>query len=280
MLSGWLELWTRWLANIRRKIGARALRPLYELYEAKLVRRIRQRPVPRHVGVILDGNRRYALRQGLAESREAYEIGARKLDEVITWCVELGVPALTLWAFSTDNFSRPQEQVEGILAAIEIKLRELASNPRIHAHGIRVKAIGRIEQLPQSLQASIRLAEEATSNYDDMSLSLAIAYGGREEITDAVRAVLLEAAHDEKTLVEAAELVSPDNIARHLYLAGAPDPDLIIRTSGEIRLSGFLLWQSAASEFYFSDVLWPDFRRVDFLRAVRSFQGRNRRFGR
>jgi short-chain Z-isoprenyl diphosphate synthase len=280
MPSGWLERWTKWLADIRRTIAAHALRSLYELYEANLVGRIRQGPVPRHVGVILDGNRRYALRQGLTESREAYEIGARKLDEVIAWCVELGVPALTLWAFSTDNFSRPREQVEGILAAIEIKLRELASNPGIHAHGVRVKAIGRIEQLPQSLQASVRLAEEATSNYDDMSLSLAIAYGGREEITDAVRAVLLEAARDGKTLVEAVELVSPDNIARHLYLAGAPDPDLIIRTSGEIRLSGFLLWQSAASEFYFSDVLWPDFRRVDFLRAVRSFQERNRRFGR
>jgi short-chain Z-isoprenyl diphosphate synthase len=280
MPSGWLERWTKWLADIRRTIAAHALRSLYELYEANLVGRIRQGPVPRHVGVILDGNRRYALRQGLTESREAYEIGARKLDEVIAWCVELGVPALTLWAFSTGNFSRPREQVEGILAAIEIKLRELASNPGIHAHGVRVKAIGRIEQLPQSLQASVRLAEEATSNYDDMSLSLAIAYGGREEITDAVRAVLLEAARDGKTLVEAVELVSPDNIARHLYLAGAPDPDLIIRTSGEIRLSGFLLWQSAASEFYFSDVLWPDFRRVDFLRAVRSFQERNRRFGR
>jgi short-chain Z-isoprenyl diphosphate synthase len=275
-LSGWMGAWP----DAPRRAIACVTRQIYRLYEAKLLGQIELLPVPRHIGIILDGNRRYAAREGLARPEQAYRLGAQKLDDVIAWCVELEIPAVTLWVFSTENLARPQEQVEGILAAIDSKMLSLVHDPHIHAHRIRVKAIGRIAELPASLQASIGAAEQATAAYEGMLLSIAVAYGGRDEITDAVRAILSHAAAEGRTLVEATMLVSPESIGQHLYLADAPEPDLIIRTSGEIRLSGFLLWKSATSEFYFTDVLWPAFRKVDFLRAVRSFQERTRRFGR
>lgn len=199
---------------------------------------------------------------------------------MIEWCVELAIPALTLWVCSTDNLTRPTDQVAGIFTAIEDKMRALASDPHVHRHRIRVQAIGRLGLLPPGMQAALKAAEEATADYRGMLISIAVAYGGREEIADAVRAMLLSAERAGTTLAGVARTVSPDDIARHLYLAEVPEPDLIIRTSGEVRLSGFLLWQSASSEFYFSDVLWPEFRRIDFLRAIRSFQQRSRRFGR
>ena len=285
-LPGWsvqlgtVPAWTRAAPRPAARGIGWLLRPLYHLYEASLARQIATRPVPRHVSLILDGNRRYAAREGLPQLQEAYRRGARKLDEVIEWCIELAIPAVTLWVCSTDNLGRSPEQVAGILAAIEDKMQALATDPHVHAHRIRVRAIGRLVQLPPSTQASIRAAEEATAGYDGLLLSIAVAYGGREEIADAMRTMLSTAAEAGRTLAEAAAAVSPEAIARHLYLAGAPEPDLIIRTSGEVRLSGFLLWQSANSEFYFSDVLWPAFRKVDFMRAVRSFQERTRRFGR
>ena len=255
-------------------------RPLYRLYEARLARQIAMRPAPRHVGLILDGNRRYAVREGLQAAQDAYRLGARKLDDIVGWCLELGIPAVTLWVFSTDNLARPPEQIADILAVIEEKMQRLALDPHLHANRVRVRAIGRIAELPASTQGSIRAAEEATACYEGMRLSIAVAYGGYEEITDAVRALLSQAEAEGRTLAETAASLSPAAIARHLYLADAPEPDLIIRTSGEVRLSGFLLWQSARSEFYFTDVLWPAFRKIDFLRAVRAFQARKRRFGR
>ena len=255
-------------------------RPLYRLYEARLARQVALRPVPRHVGLILDGNRRYAVREGLPAAQDAYRLGARKLDAIVEWCLELGIPAVTLWVFSTDNFARPPEQIAGILAAIEEKMQRLALDPHLHARRVRVRAIGRIADLPASTRASIRAAEQATAGYDGMRLSIAVAYGGHEEIADAVRTLLSQADAEGRTLAETAASISPESIARHLYLADTPEPDLIIRTSGEVRLSGFLLWQSARSEFYFTDVLWPAFRKIDFLRAVRAFQARKRRFGR
>lgn len=271
--------------NLRRLLrGLRtaihwAIQPVYAVYERRLESQVSRRPPPRHIGIILDGNRRYALREGIAHTSEAYRLGAQKLDEVIRWCVEFAVPAITLWVFSSDNFGRSPEQVNGIFNAVQTKMRMLAAHPDVHKHRIRVRAIGRIEMLPDVTQEAIRLAEAATAEYDGMLLSIAVAYGGREEIADAVRSMLAAAHVQGKTLVETIDTVSPEAIAKHLYLAGAPEPDLIIRTSGEVRLSGFLLWQSAVSEFYFSDVLWPAFRRIDFLRAIRSFQERRRRFG-
>jgi short-chain Z-isoprenyl diphosphate synthase len=257
-----------------------ALRPLYRLYERRLLRQVRARPVPRHVGIILDGNRRYGRERGLDDARRLYALGARKLDDVLAWCAELGIPAVTLWVLSPANLGRSPREVSGILGAVEGKLAALADDPRLRRLGVRVRAIGRLELLPASTRAAIDAAERATARHGAMLLNIAVAYGGREEIADAVRALLREKERQGLTLAEVAAGIGPEEIGRHLYTAGAPDPDLIIRTSGEVRLSGFLLWQSAHSEFYFTDVYWPAFRKVDFLRAVRAFQQRGRRFGR
>ncbi len=255
------------------------LRPFYSAYERWLARQVAAAARPRHIGIILDDNRRHGQRHGLHEPRDIYDLGARKLDDVLGWCGELAVPAVTLWVCSTENLDRPPHQVSGILAAVEAKLRALACDPVIHRRRVRVQAIGKLQLLPASLVAAIEAAQEATSGYDGMVLTIAVAYGGREEIADAVHALLSEQASQGATLADVLDRITPAAIGRHIYMAGAPDPDLIIRTSGEIRLSGFLLWQSAHSEFYFCDVAWPAFRKVDFLRAVRAYQQRRRRFG-
>jgi short-chain Z-isoprenyl diphosphate synthase len=254
-------------------------RLLYYLYARRLARDVKGRSMPRHVGIILDGNRRHGRSLGITEPKELYDIGANKLDEVLKWCAELGIPTVTLWVFSTENFQRPAAEVSGILASIEAKLTALAGDPAIHRLRVRVRAIGCRAMLPEPVLAAIAAAERATCGYDGIELNIAVAYGGRQEIADAVRALLGCMAGNQLTLAEAIDAVTPEAIASHLYTAGLPDPDLIIRTSGEIRLSGFLLWQSAHSEFYFTDVLWPVFRKIDFLRAIRSFQQRRRRYG-
>lgn len=254
-------------------------RLLYYLYARRLAREVESRPAPRHVGIILDGNRRHGRSLGITEPRELYDIGAKKLDDVLEWCAELGIPTVTLWVFSTDNFQRPAAEVSGILGSIEAKLTALACDPAIHRRRVRVRAIGCLAMLPEPVLAAIDTAERATAGYDGLELNIAVAYGGRQEISDAVRAMLKCMVAKQATLAEAIDEITPEAIAGHLYTAGLPDPDLIIRTSGEIRLSGFLLWQSAHSEFYFTDVPWPAFRKIDFLRAIRSFQQRRRRFG-
>ena len=256
------------------------IRFLYFLYEHRLLHHVREGPLPGHVGIILDGNRRYARKHGLTDPQEIYRFGARKLDDVLDWCGELRIPALTLWLFSTENLNRTPGEVSGILAAIEEKLGMLAQAPQIHRQRVRVRAVGKLELLPESTVAAIHAAEQATVMYDAMVLTVAVAYAGREEIADALRALLQDKAKQGMELQDIMEEITQDEIGRYLYAADLPDPDLIIRTSGEIRLSGFLLWQSAYSEFYFSDVYWPAFRKIDFLRAVRAFQQRQRRFGR
>jgi short-chain Z-isoprenyl diphosphate synthase len=270
--------------SVLRRFGTRLFEiltePLYRIYERRLLSEVLVRPVPGHVGIILDGNRRYGHQRGLTDSAELYALGARKLDDVLDWCAELVIPAVTLWVCSTDNLNRPPDQVSSILAAVESKLLSLVDNPQIHRKRVRVQTIGRLELLPDQTVAAIRAAREATSGYNGMVLTIAIAYGGHEEIVDAVRALLNEEAKRGNSLYGAINQITPETIGEHLYSAGVPDPDLIIRTSGEVRLSGFLLWQSANSEFYFSDVFWPAFRKIDFLRAVRAFQQRHRRFGR
>ena len=255
------------------------LRPFYSAYERWLARQVATEARPRHIGIILDGNRRHGQRHGLHEPCDIYDLGARKLDDVLGWCGELAVPAVTLWVCSTDNLDRPPHQVSGILAAVEAKLRALACDLVIHRCRVRVQAIGKLQLLPASLVSAIEAAQEATAGYDGMVLTIAVACGGREEIADAVHALLAEQALQGAALADVLDHITPAAIGRHIYMTGAPDPDLIIRTSGEIRLSGFLLWQSAYSEFYFCDVAWPAFRKVDFLRAVRAYQQRRRRFG-
>jgi short-chain Z-isoprenyl diphosphate synthase len=216
----------------------------------------------------------------MTDPHEIYAAGADKLDDLLNWCAELTIPAITLWVFSTENFDRRPEEVSGILSAVEAKLTQLARDPRIHRRRVRVRAMGRMELLPSSTLAAVRAAEAATKNYRDMQLTIAAAYGGRREITDAIQAFLRDQLQQGRTLIETVELVTPEAIRRYLYAPDLPDPDLIIRTSGEIRLSGFLLWQSVHSEFHFTDVYWPAFRKIDFLRALRDFQQRQRRFGR
>jgi short-chain Z-isoprenyl diphosphate synthase len=256
------------------------LRFLYWIYERRLLNQLKQRPMPHHIGIILDGNRRHARKRGVSDPCEIYQRGAEKLDDILDWCAELCIPAVTLWVFSTENLKRSQVEVFGILAAIEAKVAALAHDPFVQQRRIRVRAIGRLDILPESVVAAICVAEAATTQNDSMTLTIAVGYGGREEITDAVRALLKAEAQQGAALSEAIERITPEAIARHLYAADLPDPDLIIRTSGEIRLSGFLLWQSVHSEFYFTDVLWPALRKIDFLRAIRAYQARNRRFGR
>jgi short-chain Z-isoprenyl diphosphate synthase len=235
--------------------------------------------MPRHVGIILDGNRRHGRDLHLTNPRDIYDLGAEKLDDVLAWCAELRISAVTLWVLSTDNLRRPPEEVSGVLAAIEDKLNRLVLDPRIHHQRVRVRAVGGLDLLPSSTLAAIQAAQNATLAYEAMTLTIAVAYGGREEISDAVRALLKDRLASGESLSEVIDEITPATISRHLYSVELPDPDLIIRTSGEIRLSGFLLWQSAHSEFYFCDIYWPAFRKIDFLRAVRSYQQRRRRFG-
>lgn len=254
-------------------------RLLYYLYEQRLARQVHERAMPAHVGIILDGNRRHARQRQLKDPRTIYGLGADKLDEVLDWCAGLGIPAVTLWVLSTANLDRPSEEVSGILGAVEAKMAALAADPQIHRRRIRVRAVGRIDLLPASTVAAIRAAEAATAAYAAMTLTIAVAYGGREEIVDAVRALVRDKAREGADAEAIAAAVTPETLSSYLYTEALPDPDLIIRTSGEVRLSGFLLWQSAYSEYYFSDVFWPAFRKIDFLRAVRAYQQRQRRFG-
>src|SRR5215472_9747133 len=279
-----VRLDARQTANERRPSGnstaaSPLLRFLYWIYERRLLNQLKQRPMPRHVGIILDGNRRHARKRGLSDPCEIYQRGAEKLDEILDWCSELSIPAVTLWVFSTENLKRSQAEISGILSAIEAKVAALAHDPFMHQKRIRIQAIGRLDLLPKSVVAAIRAAETATAQYNLMTLTIAVGYGGREEIADAVRSFVKMQALQGASVADVIERITPEAIACHLYAADLPDPDLIIRTSGEIRLSGFLLWQSVHSEFYFTDVLWPALRKVDFLRAVRAYQARNRRFG-
>jgi len=254
-------------------------RLLYYLYERHLLKQLSRASMPRHVGIILDGNRRYAREQRLADPLLAYQRGAQKLDDVLAWCGDLGIPMVTLWVFSTENLTRPPAEVNGLLSVVEKKLAQIAEDPQVHRRQVRVRAVGKLDLLPDSTLAAIRHAEAATAAYDQAVLTIAVAYGGRQEIADAVRALIQERAKRGEGTEAIIEGITQEEISRYLYTSDLPDPDLIIRTSGEVRLSGFLLWQSAYSEFYFCDVHWPAFRKIDFLRAIRSFQERDRRFG-
>jgi short-chain Z-isoprenyl diphosphate synthase len=252
---------------------------LYFLYQRRLLRAVRHGRLPRHIGLILDGNRRFARARGLGSVLEGHRAGAEKVEEVLSWFEELEIRMVTIWIFSTENLGRDPEEVSGLLGLIERKMWDITTDPKIHSKRIRVRAIGKLELLPASTQRAIRAAEDATREYDHFSLNIAVGYGGRQEIADAVQALLREALARGTPVERLTEEVTPDQISKYLYTYDLPDPDLIIRTSGEVRLSGFLLWQSAYSEYYFCDAYWPAFRKIDFLRAIRSYQQRERRFG-
>lgn len=265
--------------TFRRRILRALATPLYWIYGRRLEREVRNGPMPTHIGLILDGNRRFARGRGF-ESVLGHRFGVRRLREFLEWCLEFKVRNVTLYVFSTENFHRAPAEVEYLLDLFVRESENLVKNPRIRAERVRVKVIGQKHRLPPRVVEATRVLELSTANHDGMLLTIALAYGGREEIADAVRGLLLEADEKNITMKQLASQVSADELERHLYTVGVPDPDFIIRTSGEQRLSGFLLWQSAYSEFYFCDALWPEFRRIDFLRAVRSYQRRERRYGR
>ncbi|HET6209723.1 MAG TPA: isoprenyl transferase [Jatrophihabitans sp.] len=248
---------------------------VYALYERRLLRQLADRPVPKHVAVMLDGNRRWARAEGYDDVSHGHKAGANHIDNLLGWCAEAGVEHVTLWLLSTDNLHRDPAELGPLLRIIAAVATELSAP----SQPWQLNVVGALDTLPAETAAALKTAAERTLGKTGMTVNLAVGYGGRREIADAVRSLLQTHAQAGTSIEEVAELIDVEHIADHLYTRGQPDPDLVIRTSGEQRLSGFLLWQSAHSEFYFCDALWPDFRKVDFLRALRDFAARQRRFG-
>ncbi len=246
---------------------------VYGFYARRIAASLDPEQIPRHVGVILDGNRRWAKASGAPKSR-GWRAGADKVEEVLGWCDEVGVEVVTLWLLSTDNLNRPASELTPLLAIIEGLVDDIANAGRWRVH-----PVGALDLLPADTARALKDAATRTADVPGLHVNVAVGYGGRREIADAVRALLHEQAAKGTTIEDLANVLDVEHIAEHLYTKGQPDPDLVIRTSGEQRLSGFLLWQSAHSEFYFCEAYWPDFRKVDFLRAIRAYSARHRRFG-
>ncbi|MHB8184528.1 MAG: isoprenyl transferase [Dermatophilaceae bacterium] len=246
---------------------------LYGAYERRLAAGLKQQSLPRHVGVMLDGNRRWAKANG-ANTAQGHQAGADNISPLLCWCEEVGVEVVTLWLLSTDNLNRPAKELEPLLEIIVNVVADLAASRRW-----RLNPVGALDLLPAETARRLKEAADATRDLDAMIVNIAVGYGGRREIADAVRSMLQEHAAKGTSMEELAEIFDVEQIADHLYTKGQPDPDLVIRTSGEQRLGGFLLWQSAHSEFYFCEAYWPDFRHVDFLRALRAYAERKRRYG-
>ncbi len=261
--------------RILLKILINLFAPFYRLYEQILWNQIAAGPKPHHIGLIVDGNRRFAKLRGFVNTNEGHSAGSDRLEDFLQWCRELGVRIITLYAFSIENFSRSDEEVDYLMKLILQKLRDFQSDPIIAEERVKIKVIGRREDLSDEMICEIDKIESQTCNHDRFQLNIAISYGGRAEIVDAVKKVALEV----KSGCLDVDDIDEDLFSKYLYTEGIPDPDLIIRTSGEERLSGFLSWQSAYSELYFTEVFWPAFRRIDFWRAIRVYQQRERRYG-
>ena len=251
---------------------------LYPLYERRLFANLDFTQTPRHVGVILDGNRRWSKANPAADgdtsTSRGHKAGAEKIIDLLDWCEESKVEVLTIWLLSNQNLFRPPAELEPLLEIIAETVNDLASRRRWE-----IRPVGSMELLPANLVEQLSDVASKTKGIKGVLINVAIGYGGRSEIADAVKSIITSPANTGKSAVEIASTINVEEIGRHLYTAGLPDPDLVIRTSGEQRLGGFLLWQSAHSEFYFCEAYWPDFRRVDFLRALRAYSQRNRRFG-
>lgn len=237
--------------------------------------RLKRGTVPTHVSIIMDGNRRFAWSKDL-DKEVGHAHGKEKLKEVMDWVLELGIPYLTVYALSTENVTgRAGEELDSLYSLYVAGFEEIRADPKIHRNKVRVQAVGRLELLPEEVKTAISRAESDTADYDKFLFTVCLAYGGREEIVDAVREVATEHAKGELTLDE----INTEAISKRLYTADLPDPDLVIRTSGEERISNFLLWQIAYSELHFTDVHWPSFSRRDLYEAIDSYQKRKRRFG-
>ncbi len=259
-------------AKLLRPIRNAIKSALYPLYEWRIVKDLDFSKTPRHVGVILDGNRRFAKENPSPVDPKGHRRGASKIVEFLGWCDEAQVEVVTLWLLSTENFKRTPEELDGLLKIIGDTVDELCATGKWN-----IKAVGALDLLPPWL--SEKLANLPPVIDGGVEVNVAIGYGGRREIVDAVKGYLQGKSATGATLESAASELSADEISKFLYTAGQPDPELLIRTSGEQRLGGFLLWQSALSEFYFCEAYWPDFRRVDFLRALRAYSQRHRRLG-
>jgi short-chain Z-isoprenyl diphosphate synthase len=248
---------------------------LYGLYQKRLRRYLATQTLPKHVAMIIDGNRRWARLRELETAAHGHRAGAAKYHEFLEWCDDLGISVATLYLLSTDNLTgRKAEELRGLFDIIAELAEDLS-----HFRNWRVQHVGSVDGLPDALVSAIRSAEERTRTNTGLHINLAIGYGGRREIADAMRSIVQKHELDGGALDDLAEILTPELIGEHLYTVGQPDPDLVIRTSGEQRLSDFMLWQSAHSEFYFVEALGPDLREVDFLRALRDFARRQRRFG-
>ena len=248
---------------------------LYKLYEWYISRGLDKDKMPKHVAIIMDGNRRFSKLQGNIDVVKGHEIGVDTLEKVLDWSIELGIEIITAYAFSTENFNRSEHEVEGLMNLFVKNFKRLVNHEKIHKNEVKVKVVGRTELLPESVRQAIKEAEDATAHYNKRLFNLAIGYDGRLEIIDSFKKIIKDVQDGKISIDEADE----DLVSKNLYTKGLADPNLIIRTSGEERLSGFLLWQSSYSELYFCETLWPELRKVDFIRAIRSYQARDRRFG-
>lgn len=246
----------------------------YDIYEEQLEQEVIVGPMPKHIAIIMDGNRRYAKELGL-DTSEGHIAGKDKIHDVLDWCLKLGIKNLTVYAFSTENFNREESEVNFLMDLIEKAMREMADDPKVTQYKVRIQVLGERELLPDSLQDAIDYATEKTKDFGEYTFSMAIAYGGRQEIVSAFRDIAQKVKDGEIEVDD----IDEDMVSEYLYTADMPDPDLVLRTSGELRISNFLLWQMAYSELYFTDVYWPNFRYIDLLRAVRSYQQRARRYG-
>ncbi len=261
--------------DVSRSQGSEGRGPLYRLYANRLRRQLSDAPVPRHVAMMIDGNRRWARQLGFATAAHGHRAGAAKMREFLRWCDDVGVTVVSLYLLSSDNLrKRDAQELTDLIEIIEELAEEIS-----HERDWRVKLVGRPHLLPERLATVLAAAEERTAGNGGLHVNLAVGYGGRNEIVDAVRSIISAHQGTGGSLEDLAESLTPEQIGEHLYTGGQPDPDLVIRTSGEQRLSDFLLWQSAHSEFYFVEALGPDLREVDFLRAIRDYVTRDRRFG-
>ena len=251
---------------------------LYPIYERRLISQLDFSQTPHHVGVILDGNRRWAKanpdESGDTSTKRGHQAGAKKIVDLLDWCEEAQVAVVTLWLLSNDNLARPTNELDPLLQIIGDAIEELGRIGRWE-----LRPVGSMDLLPKWLQEKLQKVATKSKGTPGVLVNVAIGYGGRQEIADAVKSLIADAAKSGKSIDQLSALISEDEIGRFLYTAGLPDPDLVIRTSGEQRLGGFLLWQSAKSEFYFCEAYWPDFRKVDFLRALRAYAQRHRRLG-
>jgi undecaprenyl diphosphate synthase len=247
--------------------------------EQRIASRIKSYPIPHHIGIILDGNRRYARVHHLPTILAGHEAGVDRLEIVMDWCYELGVKMLTVWAFSTENIHRTNEEKNGIFNLIRKKALALITDERIHKNQIQARVLGDLHLLPDSTRDALKQMELETARYSNFYLNIAVGYGGKKEVLDAFDQVLQHAEKQKWSIADLRQRFSEQMLRQYFYLPDIPDPELIIRTSGEIRTSGFMLWQSAYSEYYFCPSFWPAFSRLDLVTAIDNFQRRQRRFG-